>query len=64
MAGPWFTVQKSGGDFEKMGQVWISDGHDDAKGFIEIRVELAEPRAGDWPVLSRAGPGANHNTGE
>ena len=42
MAGPWFTVQKSGNDWQKLGQVWISNGDKDCKGQIEIKVEMAK----------------------
>ena len=42
MAGPWFAVQRSGEDWQRLGQVWISNGRRDAKGQIEIKLELAE----------------------
>ena len=42
VAGPWFTVQRSGDDWQELGQIWISNGHEDCKGRIEIRIELAE----------------------
>ena len=42
MAGPWFTVQKSGSDWETLDTIWISDGQQDCIGRIEIRVELEE----------------------
>ena len=42
MAGPWFAVHKSGDDWQRLGQVWISNGEQDGKGHIEIRVELQE----------------------
>ncbi len=40
MAGPWFTIHKSGDDWQQLGKVWISNGEDDCRGRIEIRVEL------------------------
>ena len=40
MAGPWFTVHKSGDDWQELGHVWISNGEDDCQGKIEIKVEL------------------------
>ena len=43
MAGPWFTVQRSGDDWQRLGQNWISNGKQDCKGQIEIRVELDQP---------------------
>jgi len=42
VAGPWFTVHKSGDDWQELGRVWISDGQEDCIGRIEIRVELEE----------------------
>lgn len=42
MAGPWFTVQESGSDWQELGRVWISDGQQDCMGRIEIRLELEE----------------------
>ena len=40
MAGPWFTVQESGSQWQKLGQVWISNGDKDCKGQIEIKLEM------------------------
>lgn len=40
VAGPWFTVQRDGGGWQKLGQVWISDGAQDCQGEIEVKVEL------------------------
>jgi hypothetical protein len=42
VAGPWFTVQKSGDDWQELGHVWISNGQQDCMGRIEIRLELEE----------------------
>jgi hypothetical protein len=42
VAGPWFTVQKSGDEWQEMGQVWISNGSADCKGRIEIKILMAE----------------------
>jgi hypothetical protein len=42
VAGPWFTVFKSGDDWQELGRVWISNGQEDCIGRIEIRVELEE----------------------
>ena len=44
MAGPWFTIHKSGDDWQPLGKVWISNGEEDCKGRIEIRVELEEAK--------------------
>ena len=43
VAGPWFTVHKSGDEWQTMDQIWISNGETDIKGRIEIRVELEQP---------------------
>ena len=40
VAGPWFTVQRDGEGWQKLGQVWISDGAQDCQGEIEVKVEL------------------------
>ena len=42
MAGPWFTVEKSGDTWHELGQVWVSNGTDDCRGRIEIRLEWEE----------------------
>ena len=40
MAGPWFTVQESGEEWKKISNIWISNGQDDCKGRIEMRIRL------------------------
>ena len=47
MAGPWFTVQRSGDDWAEMGRLWISNGKADCKGRFEVRLELEEVNDGD-----------------
>ena len=47
MAGPWFTVHQSGGDWQEMGQVWISNGKSDCKGRFEVRAEFEEDNHAD-----------------
>jgi len=42
VAGPWFAVHQSGSDWQKLDQVWISNGDEDCQGQIEIRIELEE----------------------
>ena len=42
MAGPWFTVHRSGGDWKELEQIWVSNGKQDCKGRIEARLELEE----------------------
>ena len=43
MAGPWFSVQKSGDDWKLLETIWISDGTKTIRARVEYRVELAEP---------------------
>lgn len=52
MAGPWFTVHRSGGDWKKLDQIWISNGQEDCRGHIEMRITLTDPA--DEPQLSQA----------
>ena len=40
MAGPWFTILESGDEWKEISQIWISNGHDDCKGRIEVRIRL------------------------
>ena len=40
MAGPWFTVQESGNDWQRLEHIWISNGQQDCEGHVEIKVEL------------------------
>lgn len=42
MAGPWFTVHRSGDDFKQVSRLWFSDGRQDCPGRIEVRIELEE----------------------
>jgi len=41
-AGPWFTVRNSGDDFEKLGQLWLSNGKQDGMAWLEYRVRFAD----------------------
>ena len=40
VAGPWFTVRKSGERWSSLGGVWISDGEKECQGTVEIQVSL------------------------
>ena len=42
MAGPWFTVLKSGSDWQQLESIWISNGSDHEKVTVEIRVQLED----------------------
>lgn len=42
MAGPWFTVQEYGESWNTLSSLWISNGQEDVKGRIDIRVRLTK----------------------
>ena len=42
MAGPWFAVHRSGDDWQELSGIWVSNGREDSKGKIELRVELEQ----------------------
>ena len=42
VAGPWFTVQRSGDDWQVLDRIWISNGSNNSIGRVELRVELEE----------------------
>jgi hypothetical protein len=42
VAGPWFTVQRSGGDWQVLDNIWISNGKHNDRGQVELRVEFEE----------------------
>jgi hypothetical protein len=42
VAGPWFAVHESGGDWQQLDSLWVSDGGQAVKGRIEIKLKLAE----------------------
>ena len=41
MAGPWFTVQEVKNEWQELSHIWISNGHNDWEGKVEIKVSLA-----------------------
>ena len=57
MAGPWFTVQKDGDNWERLDTVWLSNGERDDQARVEIRLRLAPLSetevAGDNPTSSQ-----------
>lgn len=59
MAGPWFTVLRRGEKWQKLGQVWISNGTSDGRGQIEIRIELAHGPAVKTETSARTETTAN-----
>ena len=44
MGGPWFTVLRSGDDWQTVDTTWISNGHRQQRVEVQLRV-----RPGDWP---------------
>jgi hypothetical protein len=42
VAGPWFTVQESGEAWKTLSSLWISNGQEDIKGRIDVRVRLTK----------------------
>jgi hypothetical protein len=51
VAGPWFTVMKSGDDWKFLERIWLTDGEQSRHANVEYRVELAEPDPS--PVVSQ-----------
>jgi len=47
VAGPWFTVLQSGNDWQQLESIWISNGRDQEKVTVEIRVQLEDARDDD-----------------
>ena len=54
MAGPWFTVHRSQGDWKTLGQVWISNGESDSKGEIQMKVSFEKEE--DFTPLTSISP--------
>ena len=42
MAGPWFTVVRSGGEWETLETIWLSNGSETERVRVEFKVELEE----------------------
>lgn len=40
MGGPWFTVQTGDAGWQSLGDLWLSNGKNDVKGQLELRVSL------------------------
>ncbi len=45
MGGPWFTVHKSNDDWQRLDQIWISNGQQDCRGHVEIKVDFDSTEA-------------------
>jgi hypothetical protein len=45
VAGPWFTVQRDSSDWHTLDTLWLSNGEEDIKARVEVRVSL-EPLPG------------------
>lgn len=41
-AGPWFTVQESGQDWEELDRIYVSDGEHHRQVSVQMRLELEE----------------------
>ena len=52
MAGPWFTVRESGGAWQTVETIRLSDGARDERVRVELRVEL---EAADDAAKTRSG---------
>ena len=42
MAGPWFTVQRSGDGWQTVDRIWISNAGKNAVADVQVRVEFDE----------------------
>ena len=42
VAGPWFSVQKSGADWKRLDTVWLSNGLEQERVHVEIKVRLED----------------------
>ena len=42
MAGPWFTVRRSGDDWQTLDTIWISNGKTNHTARIELRTAFDE----------------------
>ena len=40
MGGPWFTVQQSSSEWQRVDDLWLSNGARDVKAHLEFRVSL------------------------
>lgn len=40
MGGPWFTVMTNEDGWQQVGHLWLSNGSEDTKARIELRVSL------------------------
>ncbi len=40
MAGPWFAVIEDDSDWHQLDTIWISNGENDCRGRIEVRIEM------------------------
>jgi len=56
VAGPWFTVQESSDEWKEISQIWISNGKDDCKGRIEVRIRLTAETVQNTTVRHRDVP--------
>jgi hypothetical protein len=43
-AGPWFTVQENGSDWQPLDTAWLSDGAHQTRVTVEIKLALEDPK--------------------
>ena len=50
MAGPWFTVQPSGSDWQTLETIWLSNGPEHTQVQVQMRLALAEAPSEPTPT--------------
>jgi hypothetical protein len=43
VAGPWFTVQKSGGDWKQLDEIWLNIDGKNIKARVECKMQFNDP---------------------
>ncbi len=43
MAGPWFTVHRSGDDWQTLEKIWLSNGSRTNHALVQSRLTLCDP---------------------
>jgi hypothetical protein len=42
VAGPWFTVQESGRDWQELDRIWLSNGTEHTRVRVELKMRLED----------------------